>query len=234
MLSNLKNNILYVLSMIVICIHPINYTLAEDAQQLEQIEYLTSSHAFEKALEMLDEAIKFEPNNAKLYKKKAYCLLLSRSYKEAVENYDKAIELGDTSTSNLTNKAAALIPLKRYQEVFELTTIALSKKDGKTAENYHHLCGALTGLDKFKDAIVACNTAVSLEPSYAQIRATRSSTLWGLKRYEEALADIDTAINLNPSLPDLYYNKGLILQGLHREQEALGMFQKAARLKKYL
>tara|TARA_B110000503_G_scaffold132528_1_gene208582 strand:+ start:2908 stop:3225 length:318 start_codon:yes stop_codon:yes gene_type:complete len=102
---------------------------------------------------MLDEAIKFDLNNAKLYSKKGYYLLMSGSFKKAVENYDKAIALGDSSISNLTNKAAALIGLNKYQEAFEITTIALSKGDGKTAENYHHLCGALTGLDKFRDAI---------------------------------------------------------------------------------
>tara|TARA_B110000503_G_scaffold132528_1_gene208581 strand:+ start:2755 stop:2907 length:153 start_codon:yes stop_codon:yes gene_type:complete len=50
MLSKLKNKVLYALYIIVICVHPINYVLAEDAEQLKQIEHLTSSQAFEKAL----------------------------------------------------------------------------------------------------------------------------------------------------------------------------------------
>tara|TARA_B110000503_G_scaffold132528_1_gene208583 strand:+ start:3206 stop:3457 length:252 start_codon:yes stop_codon:yes gene_type:complete len=80
---------------------------------------------------------------------------------------------------------------------------------------------------------VACDKAVFLEPSYAQIRGTRAVTLWGLRRYQEALREIDIAIKLNPYILELYYNKGTILQKLHREQEALDMFKKAARLKKY-
>jgi len=234
MLSKVKNKLLYAFYIIVICISSVNCVVAEDAEQLKQINYLTSSHAFDKALEKLDEAIKLTPNNAKLYRKKGYCLLMSGASKEAVENYDKAMALGDTSVGNLTNKSAALIQQRKYQEAFEETTIALSREDGKIAENYHHLCGALSGLEKFRDAIVACDKAIALEPRYAQIRNTRALVLYNLKQYEEALIEISTAIELNSYIPEQYYSKGIILNRLHREQEALEMFQKAAHLKKYL
>lgn len=234
MLSKIRNKVFYAFSIIVICVYPVNYVVAEGAEQLKQIDYLISSHTFDKALEKLDEAIKFAPNNAELYRKKGYCLLISGAFKGAVENYDKAIALGDTSSGNLTNKAAALIKQGKPQEALEVTTIALSRTDGKIAENYHHLCGALTGLEKFKDAIVACDKAIYLEPGYAQIRGTRAVVLYSLKKYAEALIEISAAIELNSYLAELYYIKGIILNKLHREQEALKMFQKAASLKKYL
>ena len=58
-------------------------------------------------------------------------------------------------------------------------------------------------------AIEDCNTAIKLQPDYADAYANRGAAYRSKDDYDRAIEDQTTAIKLKPSLVEAYYNRGV-------------------------
>ena len=83
---------------------------------------------------------------------------------------------------------------------------------------------------RYEEALVACEQAIRLDPSYVLAYYNKGYVLHELKRYEEALVAYEQAIRLAPNNAGTYHNKGSVLRDLKWYKEALVAFEQAIRL----
>ena len=83
---------------------------------------------------------------------------------------------------------------------------------------------------KAEKALSAYNTAIRLQPDYAEVYNNRGNIKSGLGSHDAALEDYDEAIRLNPNFMNAYINRGIVQLGLNNIDEAEADLQKALEL----
>lgn len=83
---------------------------------------------------------------------------------------------------------------------------------------------------KAEKALAAYDTAIRLQPDYAEVYNNRGNIKSGLGSHDAALEDYDEAIRLNPDFMNAYINRGIVQLGLNNIGEAKTDLQKALKL----
>ncbi len=89
----------------------------------------------------------------------------------------------------------------------------------------------LSKLDRFEEALKACNKAVEIDPRHTRAWDTLRMVLCKLDRFEEALEASNKAIGIEPDDAGLWASKALLLHSLDRYKEALEASNKAIDIK---
>ncbi|MGF1432499.1 tetratricopeptide repeat protein, partial [Kitasatospora sp. LaBMicrA B282] len=101
---------------------------------------------------------------------------------------------------------AALIRLD--QAVATLTTaFGGAGRPGRLARLHQHRARILTGLDRDREALTACDLAVGLDPEDAELRFDRGCVRHRLGQAQAALADYDRVLRLSPPFPEVLGNR---------------------------
>jgi tetratricopeptide (TPR) repeat protein len=80
---------------------------------------------------------------------------------------------------------------------------------------------------QYKQALVAFEAALALDPHYAVAHNSRGIALANLECPQEALASFNRALELNPDYAECHSNLGIVLQELGRLDEAIASFDRA-------
>ena len=83
---------------------------------------------------------------------------------------------------------------------------------------------------KAEKALAAYDTAIRLQPDYAEVYNNRGNIKSGLGSHDAALEDYNEAIRLNPNFAEAYSNRGSIKFGLGEHAAALADLNEAIRL----
>ena len=83
---------------------------------------------------------------------------------------------------------------------------------------------------KAEKALSAYNTAIRLQPDYAEVYNNRGNIKSGLGSHDAALDNYNEAIRLNPNFMNAYINRGIVQLGLNNIDEAKTDLQKALEL----
>ena len=83
---------------------------------------------------------------------------------------------------------------------------------------------------KSEKALAAYDTAIRLQPDYAEVYNNRGNIKSGLGSHDAALDDYDVAIRLNPNFAEVYSNRGSAKFRLGKPAEALTDLNDAIRL----
>ncbi len=86
-------------------------------------------------------------------------------------------------------------------------------------------------LGLYHEAISDYDTAIRLEPDYADAYNNRAFAKAALKEYFAAIADYDTAIRLEPDYAEAYHSRGAVKHDLKQYAAAIVDYDKAIRLK---
>jgi len=144
---------------------------------------------------------------------------------EALAAYDEALRLNPLLKEAWTGKARVFIGLRQDEEVIEKA--AHQKKASQSDKDDTPL-----GPQLYEDAILACEAALRLDPTYFWAWETEAHALVGLKRYEEAVQAYDEALQAyekylreNPTrgrfwYADTWYWKSKALKAMGRKREA--------------
>lgn len=98
---------------------------------------------------------------------------------------------------------------------------------------YLNRADAYANLKSSRDAIKDLNTAIKLDPKYADAYCSRGSIYNNLGNHQQALNDYSQAIELNPKYSDAYYNRGIVHDKLGNYQQAIEDFDKAIKIDPY-
>ncbi len=83
---------------------------------------------------------------------------------------------------------------------------------------------------KAEKALDAYDTAIRLQPDYAEVYNNRGNIKSGLGSHDAALEDYNEAIRLNPNFMNAYINRGIVQLGLNNIDKARTDLQKALEL----
>jgi tetratricopeptide (TPR) repeat protein len=161
-------------------------------------------------VELIDKAIKINPNIAAFYSNRGNALQGLMQFDAAVASYDKAIQLNPGYMEAYSNRGLALQGLKQFDAAVASYDKAIQLKPGY-ADAYSNRGNALHGLKQFDAAIASYDKAIQLKPGYADAYCNRGLALQGLKQFDAAIASYDKAIQLKPGCAEAYFNKSLVL-----------------------
>ena len=101
-------------------------------------------------------------------------------------------------------------PISKTSENNNPPPYASELSDGELAVHAFFAIGCLLWQgEKAEKALDAYDTAIRLQPDYAEVYNNRGNIKNRLEHPDDALADYDTAIRLNPHFAEAYYNRAV-------------------------
>ena len=179
------------------------YRLYLRAKYLQEKRVLADSV---KAIELLDEAVRLDPNYARAW---------------AIKAFAHAIK---------TNAQRSVSLDVEYKEAIEAATKAL-ELDGNLSEAYGAVCEIKTTYEwDLSKAEEACKRAVELDPTSTIVRQTYARSLMTLGRFDEATAQAQVAIDLEPASLLNHRIYGCTFYMARRYDEAIVVFKRTIEL----
>lgn len=164
----------------------------------------------ELAVNLLDKAIKVNPNNAAAYSNRGVAFKNLNRLEEAVLNYDKAIKISPDYAEAFCNRGSALQALGRTEDAIENYNMAVKFKSGYV-EAYYNRGNAFQKLMRIEDALDSYNRAVELAPNFAEAYYNRGNALLELMRLDEAIGSYSRAVEIAPNFADAYWSMAYAL-----------------------
>jgi tetratricopeptide (TPR) repeat protein len=179
---------------------------------------------FTKAIAKYKEALRWDPDNAGIYTRWAYALVLQGRFAEAKKKYKAALEKEkeDAWIYTVWGKALDIKP----EEAKEKFAKAVEEAPNHIPAyiNWGYL---LLQLNDLKAAREKFTKAVEWEPKNAWAYIGWGEMLRDLNEPEAALAQYQQAVKVAPKNADAYIAIGNTLRSLHQPKEALAHYQKA-------
>ena len=123
------------------------------------------------------------------------------------------------------------IPIEASSENSNPPRYASELSDGELAAHGFFSIGCLLWEGgKTEKALSAYDTAIRLQPNYAEVYNNRGNIKNGLGSHDTALDDYDKAIRLNPNFAETYSNRGSTKFRLGKHDKAFADLNKAIRL----
>ncbi|MGL4392224.1 MAG: tetratricopeptide repeat protein [Fusobacteriaceae bacterium] len=156
---------------------------------------------------------------------------------KAKKDYEKVIrsnENNEDSTTVLNCKGILNVFEKKYDDAIEKFNDAI-KKSPRSWWSFLNLPPALSGLEKYKEAIEYSDKAINLNPNYFVGYSNRAYAKYRLGIQAEvnhhylsaALNDCDKSIELNPDYSNVYNTRGLVYEKLQNYKYSLVDYNKA-------
>lgn len=159
-----------------------------------------------KAVELLDESIRLDPNYARAWAVKSFAHFVKTN---ATRNVSSDIEI--QKAKDAANKALEL--------------------DENLSEGYGAVCEIKMTYDwDLAEAEKACKRAVELDPNSTLARQTYARLLMSLGRFDEATAEAQAAIDLEPASLLNHRIYGCTLFYARRYDEAIAIFKRTIEL----
>ncbi|RLB43571.1 MAG: hypothetical protein DRH12_02690 [Deltaproteobacteria bacterium] len=171
----------------------------------EKCAYLTRNGEYEKALELLNEALLMGEANAYLYRLRAFVYGQMREYDQAERDLSKAIELDHFSPDSFYERGQVRMFMGLIEEAIEDYGEAIRLKPD-FARAFSARAGLYTRRGEFWKALDDINAALALDPDNPDYLHNRAVVLTGLKRYGSAIEDYMKVIRLRPNSAGTYNN----------------------------
>ncbi|MHC4670282.1 MAG: protein kinase domain-containing protein [Planctomycetota bacterium] len=187
---------------------------------------------YEEALAAYDRAIELDPDSFHVHCERGRLLLYRLGQPaEALVALDVALEKGHPGGRVWVLRGVALERLGKWEQSLAARRKAL-EFDSTVHHNAHYGCAkVLYRLQRFEEALEACESAIDAAPSCGAYHNVRGAILQdGLKRHADALTAFDEAIRLGPNEAAGHANRGRALMSLGQPEEALESFLHAVEL----
>ncbi|HEY1352418.1 MAG TPA: tetratricopeptide repeat protein [Ktedonobacteraceae bacterium] len=114
-----------------------------------------------------------------------------------------------------------------FAHIAEGISKVIKELPAKTKEQWRKDAIAYLGAGMYEKAFAACEKAVQLDSTYAQIHRTKGDILYKRGRYKDALKAYEHAIKLNPKYAGPHEGRGKVLYHYGDYDKALIAYQRA-------
>ncbi len=200
-----------------------------------------SRGALTKAVDLLNEAIKIDPNYARAYASLANCYQLigfyeylppSEAYPKAEEAARKAMSLDN---SNAEAHVAMLSALTDYEHDWvgaEREFKATVAIDPNYAAAYQYYGFSLLGMGRGEEAVAVTKRAQELDPVSPSVQTSLAWALFLMRRNEESARECKRALELYPDFIPAHQLLGLVYGQMNDNTAALTEFSEAEALER--
>jgi tetratricopeptide (TPR) repeat protein len=194
-----------------------------------------------KAVDLLNQAIRIDPNYARAYAALANCLQLigfyeylppSEAYPRAEEAARKAMSL---DKSNAEAHVAMLSALTDYEHDWvgaEREFKATVAIDPNYAGAYQYYGFALLGMARGEEAVAVTKRAQELDPVSPSVQTSLAWALFLMRRNEESARECKRALELYPDFIPAHQLLGLVYGQMNDNTAALTEFSEAEALER--
>jgi len=182
------------------------------------------------AVELIEKAIKVNPNEADFYNNCGEAYLALQNYELAVSRYEQALAIKPDFAGAHNNLGNAYKEMGRLEDAISRynEAIALSPEFPMAHNNLGII---LSKLNRAEDAIESYKRALAIFPGYAEAHNNLGNTFQELGRYTEAIKYYEEATSLVPDYAEGHRNLGNALKALGRRDEAIARYEKALFIK---
>ncbi|MCA9400029.1 MAG: tetratricopeptide repeat protein [Candidatus Omnitrophica bacterium] len=149
--------------------------LAHRAEDIGEIKYFAAQFAiieedYLKAIEMLDDAIKYNPHDGAAYNDRALCMVDLGMFEEAIKYFNLGIIAEPDFATIYHNKGWLLNKLGQYDDALKCFETAL-ELEPKRAVTYENMGDVYLNLNQKSQAICSFQKALKvLDPVYEDIK----------------------------------------------------------------
>lgn len=142
------------------------------------------------------------------------------------------IVASDDESSKLKRAIGEHVTVRLLPLVLGLSGLILSgcRPDGNSPQVWHARSRLLTSEDNADEALKALNTAISLQPTNADLFYDRAKLHELAERDKEAIADYERAIALLPTYSRAHHNRAFVLLRQEQIDDAIAGFTRAIQL----
>jgi tetratricopeptide (TPR) repeat protein len=178
-----------------------------------------------KAIETLEEALRYEPESAEIRTNLAMMYLEQQQFPKVVERLSSLPQLGDKDVRPVTALAVSYFALGKYDQaaVFYRKLSQLMPEDPVlrlTLAVAYHLNGQHEESEKVLKQLPTDKT------TEAQYHVVLGDAHRFRSRGPEAVAEYEKALSLAPGLPDVNYRLGVLQSELHNYTKAAEAFHR--------
>lgn len=154
---------------------------------------------------------------------------------QAAEHYKAAVETDPENATYLLKLGDVYRRqgdeglVEAYAQAAEIYRRLIEQAGGEPSY-YFRLATAYAAQGADSDALVAYNTAISLDPNMAAYYVARAAIYIRMGRTSDALSDYDTAIRLDSAVAAYYAGRATLYVQLNRTEEAIGDYERAVGL----
>ena len=185
---------------------------------------------FEEALQALEHVLRLgAPHPAHVLNNRGNALVRLRRMEPAFTTYRRAIEIDPSLIEPKVNSGNVFMLAGQPQQA--LASFQEALHDHESLPLLHaNVAAALTELERYDEAIAACDRAIALEPGHARALSAKGRALLAVGRAEDALVALQDALLRRPDHIEALVYRGLVLNQLDRLDDALGSFDLALQL----
>jgi tetratricopeptide (TPR) repeat protein len=202
---------------------------------ITEADALAAGGKFAQAIDVYNEAIRLEPQNAILYIDIARAQVFAGRYDEALVNASNALLLNPDNATAYAVRAWALTRKGSLDEADQVIqeALRLDPNNGVAHAYYAILLGNMYEqnigpyVDPITTAIDESNTAVALAPDKLEARWARGYVLFITGNSELAIQQYLAAIDINPNISQLHLELGVAYRSLDLIDQALEEYNRA-------
>ncbi len=193
---------------------------------------LVSSNHVEDAMEMYQQSLRINPNNADAHINIGNAVLQLGQVAKAREEYQKAAQLRPGFAEAHHNLGVVLSRLGRWREAREQWEQAV-QIDPNYADAHVNLGIALAQAGDMEGAVGHLTRALQIKPDNVEALNDLGNVMMGLGRVQEAVSCYEQALRLKPDSVQAHNNMGIALTRLSRVAEAITHWKRAVEIDPY-
>lgn len=182
-----------------------------------------------EAIQILKQAIAFNPNNEAAVHELAYCYDLDNKIDDAIQCYQDYLDLEPYSFTTWYNLGNAFSKAENYKDALWAYDYCLIINEEFTSA-YFNMGNVYLVCDQFHKAIECFERCIAIDGEDALALDYIAEAYEHLEEYDLAIDYYKRSIALEPDLPDPWLGMGIALDQLNRTKEALPYLKKAVGL----
>lgn len=206
-----------------------------DSNQFKAEPYLNEGvsairqQQFEKAVEILSQAISIHPTFALAYVQRGIAYTKLKQYQNALDDLNTSISYNANSGVAFLNRAIAYHDSLNFEQAKRDCDQAI-RLSPQYVWGYHNRARAYRGLGQYEKAIEDFGHAIRLNPKLVHSYSERGFSYHDLGNDAKALDDYNTAISIDPSYYYAYDGRGDAWAALGQTSKAIADWSEAERL----
>ncbi len=177
-----------------------------------------------KAINLINKAIKINPENSKFYYHRALANNEMGNPNESILDYNLAIDKNPNYIEAYLNRGAVQQQMQHFEAAIQSYNSVINLNSGYVAA-YLNRSEALFKLLRFEESIASCDIATTLNPDFAEAYFNKGNALQALKIFDEAVKNYQIAVKLNPDYIKAILNLGVCELKLKKYETAQLNFQ---------
>lgn len=188
---------------------PDGAALLRDAYPRRATLYLLQGES-QKELDDLNEAIKLDPKNAELLRRRGGWHLKKKAWAAAIPDFDQALHIDPQSPWSYQDRAEAYRNLKQPDQAIADYTRAIELNPRYVYAFYRRGLAYEQKAD-WKQAIASYDGALKIRPKDQDTHFQRGFAYFQLKEWDKTIEDMTIVIELNPKRTQAFINRGAAL-----------------------